>query len=401
MMRTHLTPLLVAAALAAAAPASAQQQQPPTEFQSWTIPGWTFTPGITIGTLFDSNVAIAGPDVNGKTASDSMLQMEPFGQLEYRSPRTTFTGGYRGSLHRYFDLTGLDGTDHRAYVDWRDRLTRRVILFATEDYQQVATTDRLVLNDLPFERLGARHNSAVAGVEARISKSMDLDVRYENGWVHFERLDPADPRTGGTVQGVRSDLTHRVSERLSFGGVYDLRQSDLNEGTRQQTFQEAGGLVRYRVGERTSVEAAGGLSHLDDVKRNIAQTGSFLHGSLLHRMARASVGAEYSRGYKPSYGFGGATRSDDVSGYIQMPLSRNRVYIEEALAWHRARPLDPLDQERRSTWVNTVVGYALQRWLRLEGYWAFTRQDTTLPGGLIDRHVVGAQMVISEPVRIR
>jgi hypothetical protein len=250
---SRLSFVALAAVLAAAAPASAQEQ--PSEFQSWTIPGWTFTPGMVFGTLFDSNVAIAGRDVNGKTASDSLLQMEPFGQLEFRSPRTTFSGGYRGSLRRYFDLTGLNGADHRAYVNWRDRLTRRVILFATEDYQQVATTDRLVLNDLPFERLGARHNSVVAGVEARVTKGMDLAVRYENGWIHFEPAVPGDVRTGGIVQGVRSDLTHRASERLSFGGTYDVRRSNLNQGTRQQTFQEAGG-----GGGRRTLAAAGPLA---------------------------------------------------------------------------------------------------------------------------------------------
>jgi hypothetical protein len=39
--------------------------------------------------------------------------------------------------------------------------------------------------------------------------------------------------------------------------------------------------------------------------------------------------------------------------------------------------------------------------VRLEGYWAFTRQDTPRPGGQINRHVIGAQVSISEPMRIR
>ena len=396
-------PALVAlVGVLAAVPAAAQQQ--PSEIQSWSIPGWTFTPGISIGALFDSNVAIAGPDVNGNTASDTMLQMEPFGQLEFRSPRTTFSSGYRGSLHRYFDLSALNGADHRAYVQWRERLTRRVLLFVNDEYQQVATTDLLQLNDLPFQRLGARHNTASGGVEARISKSLDLDVRYEHGWVKFERFEPLDPRTGGIVQGVRSDLTHRLTERLSIGGTYSLRRSNMNEGTRQQTFQEAGGLLRYRVAERTSIEVAGGLSHLADVTLDRSQTGSFVKGSITHRADRATFGADYNRDYKPSFGFGAATMNDDVSGYIRMPLSRNRLYVQESASWLRARPFAPLDEleiERRSTWINSTLGYALQRWVRLEGYWAFTRQDTPRPGGQINRHVIGAQVSISEPMRIR
>jgi len=383
------------------APASAQQQPAQSELQSWTIPGWTFTPGITVGPMFDSNVAIASPDVNGNTASDTMLQMEPFGQLEFRSARTTFSSGYRGSLHRYFDLNELNSTDHRGFANWRERLNRRVILFATEDYQQVATTDLLQLNDLPFQRLGTRHNAIVGGVEARLSKSMDLDARYENSWVKFEHVDPTDPRTGGIVQGIRSDLTHRFGERLEFGGTYDLRFSNMNQGLRQQTFHEAGALVRYRVGERTTIEGAGGVSHLKDQSVDLSQTGSFVRASLVHRLERATIGGEYSRGYKPSFGFGGASQSDDVSGYVHMPLARSRAYIQEAASWHRGRPFDPLEQERRSSWINSTVGYALQRWLRLEGYWAFSRQDTRLVNGIVDRHMIGAQIVISEPVRIR
>ena len=402
LRRLRRSGLVLVALVSVLAAAPAAQQ--PSEIQSWSIPGWTFTPGITIGTLFDTNVAIAGPDVNGDTASDTMLQMEPFGQLEFRSPRTTFSSGYRGSLHRYFDLSALNGNDHRAYVDLRERLTRRVLLFVTNDYQQVATTDRLELNDLPFQRLGARHNAATGGVEARLTKSLDLAVRYENGWVRFERTDPADPRTGGMVHGVRSDLTHRFTERLSFGGTYALRRSNMNEGTRQQTFQEAGGVLRYSVAQRTTVEVAGGLSHLNDASRSLSQTGSFVEGEVSHRAQRASLGAKYNRGYRASFGFGGATQNDQVSGYIRMPLSRNRLYVQESASWLRSRPLDPVDVltfERRSTWINSTVGYALQRWVRLEGYWSFSRQDTPRPGGLINRHIIGAQIAISEPVRIR
>jgi hypothetical protein len=391
--------LALAAALGAAAPALAQE--PPGEFQSWVIPGWTFTPGMVVGTLFDSNVAIAGDDVEGRTAGDQLLRMEPFGQLEFRSPRTTFSGGYRGSLRRYFDLSGLNGTDHHAAVNLRQRMSRRVLLFLTEAYERVATTDRLELNDLPFQRLGARHNAIVAGVDARVTRRLDASIRYENGWTRFERFTPDDLRTGGMVHGVRGDVTHRFTERLSLGGTYSLRRSHMNEGTREQMFQDAGGIVRYRVGPRTSVEGAAGVAHIDDMTNDFSQTGSFYRGGVLHQMERATIGADYDRGYKPSFGFGGSTRSDGVSGFIRMPLGRNRAYVQQSASWRRSVPLLLEGSERRTTWVNSVVGYAVQRWLRLEGYWAFTRQDTQQPGGLIDRHMVGAQVVISEPVRIR
>jgi len=394
--------VVLAMGLASAAPASAQD---PTEFPSWTIPGWTFTPGMVFGALFDSNVAIAGPDVNGNTASDNLFQMEPFAQLEYRSPRTTFGSGYRPSVRRYRDLTELNGTDQHAYASVRNRVTRRVTLFANESYTDVATTDQLVLNDLPFQRRGVRQNAIAAGTEARLTRSLDGVVRYDSSWVNFDEPEPLEPSTaplhGGFVNGVRGELTQRLTPRFSAGGTYNIRRANLDGGTRHQTFQDAGALVRYRLEERTTVEATAGLAHLDDRERGLARSGFFVNGRVRYQVPRATLGAEYSRGFTPSFGFGGSSRTDDVSGYVQMPLAHNRLYAQESFSWRRARPLDPLDQERRSTWMHSVLGYTVQRWLRIEGYYAFSRQDTRLAGGQVDRHIVGAQFVVSEPVRIR
>src|SRR4051794_10227519 len=81
--------------------AAAQDSQ--AEFDASRLAGWSFTPGVAFGTVYDSNVALSGPDVNGKTASDSLFNLEPFGQLEFFSARTRFSSGYRGALRRYFD----------------------------------------------------------------------------------------------------------------------------------------------------------------------------------------------------------------------------------------------------------------------------------------------------------
>src|SRR3954464_8254270 len=94
-------PIVAAFGLAAllAAPLAAQEMPTSGEFQSWRLPGWTFTPGVIVGGLFDSNVAVAFPPADtNKTASDKLFQVQPFGQLEYFSPRTMFSSGYQGSL---------------------------------------------------------------------------------------------------------------------------------------------------------------------------------------------------------------------------------------------------------------------------------------------------------------
>ena len=91
---------LAAAALCTvvAAPASAQEQ--PGELPSWHIPGWTFTPGIVFGGLYDSNVTLGATGDAQARAGDKLFQMEPFGQVEYFSPRTTLNGGLSASSRR-------------------------------------------------------------------------------------------------------------------------------------------------------------------------------------------------------------------------------------------------------------------------------------------------------------
>jgi hypothetical protein len=256
------------------------------------------------------------------------------------------------------------------------------------------------LNGVPFMRSGARSNAIAGGVEARLTRSLDLTTRYEMTWVDFEE-DESRLLRGGFVNGVRTSLTRRLNDRLSLGGEYELRWADLNGGTRNQVFQDAGVVLRYRVGEATSLDAAGGFAHLDDRTRDRSRTGPYIRAELKHRVPRATVGVEFHRSYVPSVAFGGTNQTEIIRGYIQMPLARNRLYIQESATWHRTNPFDVAVLPLQSAWLHTVVGYAVQRWFRIEGYHALTRQDTRLPGGRISRNVIGVQFVVSEPVRIR
>ena len=97
----------------------------------------------------------------------------------------------------------------------------------------------------------------------------------------------------------------------------------------------------------------------------------------------------------------GTNQSQGLSGYVRMPLSRNRLYVQESAAWRRTDPFIVAELPFDSIWLHTVAGYSVQRWLRLEGYHSYSRQDTRLAGGQITRHVVGVQFVFSEPMRIR
>lgn len=398
MLRSH-RPTVVAFALAAlcAVPAAGQEQS--TEFPSWRVPGWSFTPGIVFGALYDTNVAVASPNVQQTTASDKLFRVEPFGQLEFFSPRTTFNAGYRGSLRRYVELSDLDGVDHRAFLSLRERVSRRVTLFVSNEYSQVPTTDMLELNGVPFQRSGARHNALTGGIEARLSRKADFGARYEMTWVDFVRKDTA--LTGGVVNGVQTDLTYRLTDRASAGAEYGVRWADLNQGTQQTLFQDAGGVVRYLASEHTTFDLGAGIAHLIDDARDLTRTGPYIKAGLTHRAERATIGADYRRRFVPSVAFGGANQSQEVNGYVQMPLGRNRLYVQESASWRRTDPLVDTELALDSIVLQSTLGYAVQRWFRIEGYHAFSTQDNQIEAGKISRHVAGVQFVVSEPMRIR
>lgn len=387
------------AALIGGAPAAAQE--PPAEFQSWRLPGWAFTPGIIVGALFDDNVSISFPQSGpgGATPSDTLFRYQPFGQLDFYSARTMFSSGYQGAVRRYVDFRELNGIDQHGYVTLRHLVTRRVTVFVNDNYASVPTTDELQLNGLPFRRTGARYNAFAGGVEARLTRSLDFATRYDLTWVDFVNKDVL--LNGGFVNGIRSTVSHRIDQRSSVGGEYGIRWADLNGGTKNLLFQETGAVYRYRTGPLTTFEAAAGFAHLDDRTRGITRNGPYARVGLTHNARRASLGVDYERSFVPSLSFGGTNQSQELRGYVRMPLNRNRLYLQEGAAWRRTDPFVAEALALDSIWLSTTGGYALTPWFRLEIYHSYTRQDTKLAAGQISRNVFGVQFVVSEPVRIR
>lgn len=402
MTRTSsITRGLAAAVLVGACtvPAGAQDQS---EFQPWQIPGWTFTPGLTVSTVFDNNVALAAEfPTRPETAGDKLFLVEPFGQLEYSGPRASFESGYRGYLRRYVDLDQLNGFDQHGYGAFRYRASRRLTLFMRDTFMKVPTTDELELNGVPFTRTGSRNNVLSGGVESRLSRYTDLNVRYEMNWVDFDRSATGVLLRSGYIHGVRTELARRLGDRSAFGGEYAIRLATLDAGTRQITFQDLGATYRYDTGPRTTFDAAAGVSHLIDRLVNDTRTGPYIRAGLTHRAQRATLGASYAREFVPTFGFGGSNQSQAIRGYVRMPLDRNRLYVQQSVAWRRSDPLISTELALDSFWLHSTLGYALSRWLRAEGFYAYTRQDSRVPGGLINRHRVGAQLVIAQPVRLR
>jgi hypothetical protein len=52
-------------------------------------------------------------------------------------------------------------------------------------------------------------------------------------------------------------------------------------------------------------------------------------------------------------------------------------------------------------WIRNTIGYAVARWARVEMHYTFTRQDSIVTGGEVNRHRIGVQFVVSQPMRIQ
>ncbi len=390
----HAIPMV--AMLATAAVAHAQDM---TELSTGRTPGWTFTPGFSIGGVFDSNVALLSVSPTEQRAeSDRLLLAEPFAALDFVSKRTEFSTGYQGYVRRYMEFSQLNGFDQHGRAALRRLVSKRVTLDITDDYARVPTTDELEVSGVPFSRTGARRNSFNGQLVARLSKFTDLSVKYDNTWVRFDRTESL--LTGGVVNGLATRLSRRLRERVSVGAEYGVRLAELNEGTRQLAFHDAGATAAFSLGARTTAAVGAGYALLDDRTLNERRTGPYVRAELEQRTERATMGAAFERSFVPSFGFGGSSQSQQLRAFVRMPLDANRLYLQGSASWRRTDPFVTDELPLDTTLLRTSLGYSATRILRLEGFYAFTRQDSRIAGGKVNRQRVGANVVIAQPMRI-
>src|SRR5688572_7169766 len=275
MLSTLFRRVIAALAVIVATQPAAFGQERPAEFDSWTVPGWTFTPAVTFGGLWDSNVGLAGNQPGRPTDGDRGFVFEPHGQLEFRNNRTDFVGGYKGYFRRYLDIDELNGFDQRFFFSLQRLASKRVTVLVRNEYADLPSTDDVLLNGIPYSRTGSKSNRLGAGVETRLTKYDDLRVHYENTWVSFDDNASSFLR-GGTLNEVRADYRRRLTERTSLGGEYRLRHAgfnDVNDGDVRMWFHDVGAVVSQALGPHVTLAAAAGYSVVRDPRRTDTPSG--------------------------------------------------------------------------------------------------------------------------------
>jgi hypothetical protein len=385
--------------LAAVVPAAGQQPDPAAELQSYRIPGWSFTPSLALGATYDTNVALTDPRADlGFTEGDTFFNIVPGGQLGFSGKYTDFSASYRGFVRRYLDFDALNSYDQRGSLSVKRLLSRRLTISARDTFADTPTTDDTEVNGVPFLRAGSRSNVFTVDSVYRITKHTSLSSGYDQNWVEFDRPD-LGLITGGWIHGVRNELSQRLSERVAVGGEYSFRYATLDRGDRAFNFQDAGGVVHLSLGPHTSANVAGGVGVLHDRNFDVTRTGPYVRLNLTQETERATVGASFERQYVPSFGFGGSSNSHELRGWIMMPL-RPGLYTQSSAAWRRMKPFETDVLQLDTIWIRSTVGYALARSAQVELLYTFTRQDTIVTGGEVNRHRIGVQFVISQPMRL-
>lgn len=401
-MKRILLGIGATAAVLLSASAAPHAQEPQTEVPPAPASGWVFIPGVTLGAMYDSNVLVTTSVLpsTGKPPTDTVYTIDPNGKLRYHGKRNSFSGSYHGQFHLYNTFDSLNRVAQGADVSFDRRATKRLTLGAQNLYEFSPTTDDVNLWGAPFTRAGVHTDRLSATAGYRLSEFTDSTVRYNFTSAQFDRQAPE--LTSGIVHEVHFDTTHRFTGRLRAGGEGDLRRANMDSaGGRELWFLDVGGIVGYAIGEFTNMSVSGGVSRMSDNLRNITRTGPYVRASISHLTERASVGGSYERSFVPSFGFGGATRSQQVRGWIDLPPIGRRVYISGTAHWRQTNPFEPLAVKRDTYQLRTTVGYAIARTIRAQAFYAFTSSTAVVTEINVTRHRAGGELVLFQPMRIR
>jgi hypothetical protein len=401
--------VLAWAVLFATVPGSTAIAQSGDEGAARITPGWVFTPTVSIAISHDDNPVLAGR--NDLTPDDILTNVRPGIDLTFTGKHTFLGTGYRGSVQRYRTLDEYDNYAQGGYVELRHQPWRRVLLSVRDNVSVSPTTDLVEVAGVPFTRTGTRSNDLDAGLTALVTKRLQLSSIYHFQWFEFDR--PGDPVSsvlqGGRSHSVSVGVRESLTSRLKVGGDYTIQRANtgqpaLEPGEQVElggfTIQNAEASVSYQVTPTILVDGGGGVSYLA-LPGEGTRTGPAAHVSLSKKTEHTELSVSAKRSFVPAFGFGGSSSNQEVRAAVRVPFSRKRAYVDGSIAWRDSEPVLERELRLRGLWLQTSVGYAFQRWLRLEAFYNGAFQDTTIAGGRIDRNRIGVQVVTARPMRLR
>lgn len=395
-----MTRILIAA-LAALAVAGSAFAQPAPWAPERTTAGWTFTPGIAIGTLRDTNVTLVN---EGNPKQDEWVgRVNPRGELQYNGRHTRFNVGYSGALEAYRTLDALNRYEQRSRASLRRQFSERLQLDASASYAVSPTTDRLELGTLPFVDIGSRTFDAGGVMRYAVSPRSTFDAEYRFQRVRFDQnTESVTFLNGGHAHSPAVRFTRSFTTRLGIGGEWQYRHATLQGVDDAFGVHNVLGTVSYQAGPSTTLTGALGTSSMQILSTDQSEWGPAFRAGVEHQVQRVSVYARYFRSFVPSFSFGGLTGNQQFSAGVRAPLSQaGRLAASGSTTFSRTSPVEELGlgYQSDSLAIHGAIEYQFAPWLRTEGFVTSTHHTSTARGN-VDRLRIGIQFITSKPVRI-
>ena len=361
--------------------------------------GWSVTPSLSYAGAWDDNVLIRG---NGDvTASDYLSTINPRATVNFNGRRSQVSGTYDGAFVLYHELSTLNSFDQRGSLYAQRLLSPHVALFVRSTLAKVPTTELVSFIGVPFVRNGSRIFDTRGGVNFALNKRTTATVSYDVQAVDFDHTAPgSEALQGGHGQGVTATVRYALDARLTLTGDYDRTHALIASSEEAFDIQNASAGLDYKLSEMTRIFAGGGISRLGVTQLSEPRLGPAVRAGLLQNFRTVGVDVQYNRSFVPAYGFGGTTQNEELSGRVHFPLAR-RVSATSGVAWRRNDPLTQIEPPLRSFWLEGSIGYAATPLLRIEGFFAATRQTIDRPGGETNRNRFGFQVITAKPMRIQ
>ena len=408
-MRTLLRMLIVcaAAALLPSAPALAGQlgggdfSTTPTVTSTTTEPtaGWSLTPSLLYSRTWDDNVLLRAP--GDETIKDYINVINPRAELSYHGRLTDFSARYDGAFIVYRQADTLNSYDQHGGVSGKRRLSKRNTLLFSANAQQSPTTELLQFVGVPYIRVGSFNDDVSVGLDTAVNKRLTIVTSANFQQARFDKNQTfATLLLGGDSVGGSIGLRERLSAHTTLTVDFDATHATI--GAQGDEFDIVHGIagIDHQLSEGLHVFAAGGFSRLNVSSFGPPRIGPSWRLGLSDHYRSTIIDLVYFRSYVPSFGFGGTMQNEEASASVKMPLTR-RIYIQGIVSRRNEDPLVFSFPQLRSTWFQGAVGYTANTWVRIEGFYAGTRQTAGVPDLMLSHDQIGVQVIASKPVRIR
>ncbi|HMD33857.1 MAG TPA: hypothetical protein VKH42_02765, partial [Vicinamibacterales bacterium] len=295
--------------------------------------------------------------------------------------------------------------DQRMRVELTREETARLRWFAHGNAAWLPTTDLIDLAGIPFQHTGARTLDGRIGVEYIAGNRDAFTTSGQLQDVQFDRTPQnlGSDLTGGHMMSVLSTWRHRLDERLALGADYSYRVAQMTGQLDTFNLHVVQGAADYVISPEWSVSAGGGVVFLPETLTTAARTGPAYRGSIERHREGRTFHAGYERSYIPAFGVGGVIQNQEVRVGFRTPLFHSRhFYSDSGGVFRNDEPITDVFVQLplRSLRAYTIVGWAPQPWMHIEGFYARTAQTSLHVGGRLDRNRIGFQIVTSKPMRI-